>query len=245
MSKFLDADQKMITHAEKSDWKRFRRVPVAPVLSELLIMRKNYLNEQGIYGEVLDSSTIILGAEDMKNLKKKNIICKVSRAQEYCRKLVKVANIPEQYLLLPDADGERYTDIYKYNGDIFLSNLRMRLNHECKMTAGQICYIIGVEGIDTLSRHYCDYSNSLMQYAMVEMMNRWTAKYLLKLQGKLSKPSESGIIRLNKVQQFNAESSMCNEVDLVFGSDGKEEKQMEITVDCQHGAGVEIKRYKR
>lgn len=94
---------------------------------------------------------LILGAEDMKNLKKKNIICKVGRAQEYCRKLVKVANIPEQYLLLPDAEGERYTDIYKYNGDIFLSNLRMRLNHECKMTAGQICYIIGVEGIDTLS----------------------------------------------------------------------------------------------
>ena len=235
----------MITHAEKSDWKRFRRVPVAPVLSELLIMRKNYLNEQGIYGEVLDSSTIILGAEDMKNLKKKNIICKVSRAQEYCRKLVKVANIPEQYLLLPDADGERYTDIYKYNGDIFLSNLRMRLNHECKMTAGQICYIIGVEGIDTLSRHYCDYSNSLMQYSMVEMMNRWTAKYLLKLQGKVSKPSESGTVRLNKVQQFDAESSICNEVDLVFGSDGKEEKQMEINVDCQHGAEVEVKRYKR
>ena len=38
---------------------------------------------------------------------------------------------------------------------------------------------------------------------------------------------------------------MCNEVDLVFGSDGKEEKQMEITVDCQHGAEVEVKRYKR
>ena len=245
VSKFLDADQKMITHAEKSDWKRFRRVPVAPVLSELLIMRKNYLNEQGIYGESLDASTIILGAEDMKNLKKKNIICKVSRAQEYCRRLVKVANIPEQYLLLPDAEGERYTDIYKYNGDIFLSNLRMRLNHECKMTAGQICYIIGVEGIDTLSRHYCDYSNSLMQYAMVEMMNRWTAKYLLKLQGKVSKPSESGTVRLNKVQQFDTDSSMCNEVDLVFGSDGKEEKQIEITVDCQHGAEVEVKRYKR
>ena len=87
-------------------------------------------------------------------------------------------HIPEQYLLLPDAEGERYTDIYKYNGDIFLSNLRMRLNHECKMTAGQICYIIGVEGIDTLSRHYCDYSNSLMQYAMVEMMNRWTPIFI-------------------------------------------------------------------
>ncbi len=216
-----------------------------PVLSELLIMRKNYLYEQGIYGEVLDSSTIILGAEDMKNLKRKNIICKVSRAQEYCRKLVKVANIPEQYLLLPDAEGERYTDIYKYNGDIFLSNLRMRLNHECKMTAGQICYIIGVEGIDTLSRHYCDYSNSLMQYAMAEMMNRWAAKYLLKLQGKFSKPSESGNVRLNKIQQFDTDSSMCNEVDLVFGSDGKEEKQIEITVDCQHGAEVEVKRYKR
>lgn len=71
VSKFLDADQKMITHAEKSDWKRFRRVPVAPVLSELLIMRKNYLYEQGIYGEVLDSSTIILGAEDMKILRRK------------------------------------------------------------------------------------------------------------------------------------------------------------------------------
>ena len=77
------------------------------------------------------------------------------------------------------------------------------------------------------------------------MMNRWTAKYLLKLQGKFSKPSESGTVRLNKAQQFEAESSMCNEVDLVFGSDGKEEKQMEITVDCQHGAEVEIKRYKR
>ena len=84
-----------------------------------------------------------------------------------------------------------------------------------------------------------------MQYAMVEMMNRWAAKYLLKLQGKVSKPSESGTVRLNKAQQFEVESSMCNEVDLVFGSDGKEEKQMEITVDCQHGAEVEVKRYKR
>ena len=39
---------------------------------------------------------------------------------------------------------------------------------------------------------------------------------------------ESGNVRLNKIQQFDTDSSMCNEVDLVFGSDGKEEKQIEI-----------------
>ena len=76
-------------------------------------------------------------------------------------------------------------------------------------------------------------------------MNRWTAKYLLKLQGKVSKPSESGNVRLNKVQQFDAESSVCNEVDLLFDHSEEGEKQIEITVDCQHGAEVEVKRYKR
>ena len=127
----------------------------------------------------MEQSPIVLASEEIKSLKRggRSLFCKPAKAQEYCKRLVEQANISEHLLILPDAKGEMVTDVHKYHGDIFVSNLRRQLNQCCKMTMGEINYILGVVGNDTFSRHYCDYSNEMVMYAMVQKMSRWTTNY--------------------------------------------------------------------
>lgn len=244
ITKFMKSDEKAMLHSERNDWKRFRCVPLPQVLCVLLNMRKNYLRDVGVKEENLSFSPIVLAAEDLKSLKKgtKRLSCKVNRAQDYCRKLVKIADIPEQILLLPDVNGEKYTDIYKYNGDIFLSNIRMKLNHECKMTVGEINYIVGVEGNDTLSRHYIDYSNSALQVAMVRKMNRWTAKYMRELMRAKEMGNSRGSVEENQVITLGGDEYECSSGEIIVSASA--DGRLELSFDSLHGIELEIKRYR-
>lgn len=246
VTKFLDAQGKIITHAQKEDWTRFRCVPVARPLKLLLDQRKQYLLDMNVDARMLEQSPIVLATEDIKRLKKgeKNMFCKPIKAQEYCKKILSQANISEQWLILPDAEGERHTDIYKYHGDIFVSNLKMRLNHNCKMTMGEICYILGAVGNDTFSRHYCDYSNELVLYSMIEKMNRWTSKYeagMCKI--KETQPAKKNVeIDRQKIRSSSL-SSHCASSQITLKNEGVIASTIQISVDCKHGYEIENVKY--
>ena len=71
ITKFTDSKGKIILHAERENWKRFRIVPVATVLSRLLEQRWHYLIELGIDEDYLLSCPIVLQEEQIANMKKK------------------------------------------------------------------------------------------------------------------------------------------------------------------------------
>lgn len=242
ITKFMGVD-KIELHSDKEAWKKYRCVPVANILSELLERRRSYLRDLGVD---IDDTPIVLAAEEIKSLKKggKNLYCNVGKGQEYCRRLIKVAEIPENIVILPDAEGERTVDLYKYNGDIFVSNIRTRLNHSCKMTNGEISYFLGVDAPDTFSRHYCDYSNSLCQYAMVKKMDRGFGKYV-DIYEKLT-PRENTSMVDNNPKELIVESnnSVCCAAEIMITSLSSDNNIVDIEIECEHGADVEINRYR-
>ncbi|MCR4716783.1 MAG: hypothetical protein K5656_06350, partial [Lachnospiraceae bacterium] len=161
ITKYVDQNGKILLHAEKQNWKRFRIVPSARVLTTILLTRKQYLISLGIDDNYLSDCPIILGEERILDMKGLKMIphCKPSIISQSCNKLIELAKIPENTIILPDAKGDLETDFNRYHGDIFQTNFRDKSNHNAFMTNGEINYLLGVEAPDTFSRYYCDYSN--------------------------------------------------------------------------------------
>ena len=155
----------------------YRKIPVAPVLSDMLNSRLTYMRAVlGYTDSEIKSTPIVLGSERSATSKAKCSHCKYSNASKICRQIIEAADIPTQELILPGTDGI-IVDMNKYMGDIFYSNFRHRANHICNFTRGELSYMLGNKAPDTFSQHYCDYSSDLIQYAIVQKLRRWTFKY--------------------------------------------------------------------
>ena len=179
ITKFVDQNGTVMLHSEKQNWKRFRIVPSAKILTILLLARKAYLIGSGVDEEYLQDCPIILGEErisDMKN-KKKISHCKPMIISKSGNALIKQADIPENIIVLPDAKNDLASDFNRYHGDIFQTNFRDKANHSAFMTNGEINYILGVDAPDTFSRYYCDYSNDYIQLGIIQKMCRWELSY--------------------------------------------------------------------
>lgn len=179
ITKFVDSKGKLKSHSERENWKRFRIVPSAKILSCLLLERKKYLIGKGIDKGYLMDCPIILENEcisDMKKGKEMNH-CRPGKISSISNELIQVAGIPKNEIILPDERGELITDLNRYHGDIFLSNFRHKANHVAYLTIGEINYMIGIDAPDTFSRHYCDYSNDFLQKAIIQKLRRWEYGY--------------------------------------------------------------------
>lgn len=238
VSKFVGLKGNMVTHASKEDWLKFRLVPVARPLRILLLQRKEYLLVNGIANKDMDFMPIVALEEDQ------NAFAKTSKAQEVCRKTLSHARIEKQQLLLPDAKGELLTDIYKYGGDIFVTNLKMRLNHDCGMTLGEINYVLGIKSNDTFSQHYCDYSNSLVQYAMIGKMNRWTAGYESMLSDIQEAIFDTGVIDDYKQKiESGPYGSKCASGEIILKSVEESGCNIKMKISALHEPEITVKMY--
>ena len=164
----------------KQAWKAFRLLPLVPELSEMLIARKNYLLAVCHLSEKeLNGTPIILRADpagtQAQPLKLEG--CSPQTLARKCKKVIDVAEIQSQILLLPDEINPLESDLAKYQGNIFRTNFKYRANHTCGLTRGEINYILGISPPDTFSRHYCDYTNDFIQLAMAHKLQRWTASF--------------------------------------------------------------------
>lgn len=179
ITRFVDQNGKLMQHAEKQNWKRFRVIPAAEVLSALLLTRKHYLIDLGINEEYLSDCPIVLGEErisDMKGLKR-IAHCKPSIISKSGNELIKLADIPENTIVLPDERNDLITDFNRYHGDIFQTNFRDKANHNAFLTNGEINYVLGVDAPDTFSRYYCDYTNDYVQLGIIQKLCRWELCY--------------------------------------------------------------------
>ncbi len=241
--KYCEKDGKITSYSSKEIWKRFRLVPITKPLRVILLQRRDYLKGLGYHETELAEMPIICAREIFKYEYKPNRVTKPTKVAEYCRELLKVAEIPEQMLVLPDSENEMVTDIYKYNGDIFLSNLRMHLNHDCKFTIGESNSMIGMEGIDTFSRHYCDYGHDLIQYGMIHKMCRWSSKYEAKL--LWLRRGSASYKQISKSGEIKSPNYITDCAMMVFEihSKDKENQNIKMEIDCNFGANVEIRSY--
>ena len=167
--------------SETASADKIRLVPVAPLLARMMNDRLDYL----IHTYGVDMSTMkdypVVFVQEVKDSvlpEPKALRCSSRRLAGFSREFANKADIPEHILVLPiNDDSGVETDISKYEGDIFRAHFRYRANHSCSMTRGEVSYILGNTPLDTFSKHYCDYTNDLIQYGMIRKLDRWTSVF--------------------------------------------------------------------
>ena len=169
-----------------------RLVPVSTLLARMLNARLGYLKHTyGTDMRTIKNYPIVFAQEvsDSSLPDPETLRCSARRLAGFSREFVDKADISENILVLPINDDEGVeTDISKYEGDIFRANFRYRANHSCSMTRGEVSYILGNTPPDTFSRHYCDYTNDMIQYGMSRKLDRWTSVF----ERKSAAPSSTG-----------------------------------------------------
>ena len=242
--KFLSDEGTVIYHA---DGTACRKVPVAPLLADMLNSRKTYLQLVCGFTEAELQQLPIIMPNNKKTLAvlSKPSFCKYDAAIRVCRSLIEKANIPTQELVLPgDGDKEIVVDMNKYQGDIFYSNFKHRANHTCSFNRGELSYVVGNKAPDTFSQHYCDYTNDLVQYGMVQKLNRWSHVHETGVQNDVQSTSETSTFTRktavhsdHKKNHYNALSITLSPTQEVPGS------FIDVMIECDHGATGSIAVY--
>lgn len=241
--KFLSDEGAVIYHSESN---ACRKVPVAPLLADMLKSRKTYLQAMCGFTEAELQHLPIIMPNNKKTLAalSKPSFCKYDAAIRVCRSLIEKANIPTQELVLP-GDGEALVvDMNKYQGDIFYSNFKHRANHTCSFNRGELSYVVGNKAPDTFSQHYCDYTNDLVQYGMVQKLNRWSHAHETGVQNAVQSTSELSTFTRNtsvhsdrKKNHYNAVSITVSPTKELPGS------YIDVLVECDHGVTGSIAVY--
>jgi hypothetical protein len=169
---YLDQKDCIQKIADRTD-ERYRSVPVAPALAEMLLAYKHALLSSGQKADLLELRPIITQAPVGEKP------CRQKTGTAVCAELVEKAKLPGVTMRLPDGDEGRVTDLGRYGGDIYYSNIKFYLRHLCGFTEGELRYFLGLTAIDTLSAHYCDYATAILQHKMAVKLSRWTALYSL------------------------------------------------------------------
>ena len=241
--KFLSDEGAVIYHSEGT---ACRKVPVAPLLADMLNSRKTYLKTMCGFTEAELQHLPIIMPDNKKTVAvlSKPSFFRYDAAIRVCRSLIEKANIPTQELVLP-GDGEALVvDMNKYQGDIFYSNFKHRANHTCSFTRGELSYVVGNKAPDTFSQHYCDYTNDLVQYGMVQKLNRWSYAHETSVQNAVQSTSELSTFTRNttvhsdrKKNHYNAVSITVSPTKEVSGS------YIDVLVECDHGVTGSIAVY--
>ena len=245
VNKYIDDEGKPVSHAENGNLNRLRIVPVTGILRTVLLRRKSYLISLGIKSGTLDETPIILKKEEYGNLveDQSGSYCKPKKISDACRKLIEKAEIPKELIVLPDDRNEMRTDIFKYLGDLFLSNFTNRAKNIAGLSLGELNYIVGIDAPDTFSKHYCDYSNDFIQYGIIQKLERWTASY----RGEIEKIRYQSPAAIEKTGEFQMKAGPFNKkntvMEMIIQNQTSHEGTLSIAV--AHGAAIDVIPYGR
>lgn len=245
ITKSVDQNGHVISNSEKSNWNRFRIIPSAKVLTLLLLARKQHLIDNGINEDYLKTCPVILAEERLSDMKRRVPIshCKPRIISKSGNELIKLANIPENIVVLPDEKNDLTTDFNRYHGDILQVNFLSKANHSALMTMGEINYILGIEAPDTFSRYYCDYTNDFIQTEIIQKLSRWEIVYERLFSGtKLSLPSHGEKNGKATISVGPYKDGLAS-VDLII--DNNNDAPVDITIKSTHGIDVNTTKYKK
>jgi len=242
--KYLSDEGTVIYHA---DGTACRKVPVAPLLADMLNSRKTYLQLACGFTETELQQLPIIMPDNKKTLAalSKPPYCKYDAAIRVCRSLIEKADIPTQELVLPgDGDKEIVVDMNKYQGDIFYSNFKHRANHTCSFNRGELSYVVGNKAPDTFSQHYCDYANDLVQYGMVQKLNRWSHTHEIGGQNAVQSTSEASTFTRKTVVHSDHKKNHYNALSITLSSTQEVPGSfIDVMIECDHGATGSIAVY--
>lgn len=245
---YLDANNLAKSYVQYHNQKKLRKIPLAPVLADVLIHRQDYLQKRyGYLPEDILEQPIVLEKEIINRRKKKFDFCSREMARKVSRKLLEKAEIPEDRLSLLDGDQQFSTDLNTTSRDLYYANFQHKSTIVCGFTDGQFCYVTGTKPEDTLSEHYVDYANDFLQYDMVCRLNRWG--YIYTPQPELDHGEAK--LYMGEVNSECLEKAEANPVGLASLSmdliirPTEETGEIMLTVQSNHGVQGKITVYGR
>lgn len=179
VTKFVDNNGKLISHALEDNWEKYRVLPLGEAVSQMILSRKRHLVSMGIDEAVLIEYPIIMAQERIDHIRKgyKAEYCKPPVVAGKCREAVSKAEVPEHIIILPESGTEIETNINSFGGDIFRTNFRDKVLNDAGFGLDELNYYLGLKKPDTFSQHYCDYTNDYVQLIMAKKLDRWMDKY--------------------------------------------------------------------
>lgn len=244
VTKFIDDKGRVISHMDNEDISKYRWIPVAQPLKIILNMRKQFLNDKGIDDRDLDYMPIVMNKEEFSKLKNpKSMMMKSYDARNICKQALDELNFENDIVILPDEFNEITTDLYKYNGDIFVSNFWKKLNHLCGFENGEIDYILGRKSKVTFWKHYCDLTNDISQSIMAVKMNRWVSYYTAILEKHLdTAPVLSNWDKKSKIQT-GPYNEACSYTEISINNNSMKAIDVELNIEVAHGYEYKVNTY--
>lgn len=186
----IDREGKSVIYGTQDDWKRFRLIPLVPELTRQLFIRKQrWMAKYKLTEEKMLNLPIF--CENYDRRRKQQQIMRYEVVNRICRDTIAALKIPKFEVRLP-GEKELITNLNRYYSDLFLSNFRYHANHTCRMTRGEINYLLGLEQEDTYAKHYFDYTNDALQYQMLRKLIRWSV--LLRPSGDRSDAEDPAMV---------------------------------------------------
>lgn len=243
VNKSVDGKGKTVSHRMNGRENRIRIVPVTRLLRDVLIRRKKLLLDSGISEDTLLRSPIILQEERRGSASKERVPlhCKPWKITDICSQLIKKAEIPEELIVLPDDRFEMVTDIYRYLGDIFLSNFTYKAKNAAGFTNDEVSYVTGTEAPNTLANYYCDYFNPFIQVGMIQKLERWSAGYRKDFERVRYAVPYSGIKEGGFSINAGPFGKRNTSAELIIHNESDHPEI--LRVDGKHGTYVEISEY--
>ena len=244
VTKFVDDKGKVISHMDNEDLSKYRWIPVAQPLKILLNLRKKFLNDSGMDDRELDNMPIVMNKEALlKSSTPKSMMMRTYDARNICKKALDELNLENDIIILPDEFNEITTDLYKYNGDIFVSNFWKKLNHICGFQNGEIDYILGRKSKVTFWKHYCDLTHDISQSIMAVKMNRWVSRYTAVIEKHIDEsPVLSDWNQKTKVQN-GPYNGACSYTEISINNNSTKSIDVELSIETNHGYEYKVNTY--
>lgn len=214
---------------------QFRQVPITPLLKRELDKRYDSILASGKISEDALADMPIM-ATDKQLFGGEKLFIKPGNVRNLSNKAISVLQATDVVVTLHDnKGGKEKKNLTRYSGDIFRSNFRTKVMFEAGFLEREVIYLFGLRQKNTYARHYCDYTNSLLQSYLHAKLSRW--EYALQYEAKI--PVTRQQIALKSVAEFSVSGFETAEFEMSFGSlSGNREK---VIVDVENQNGVDLK----
>lgn len=156
--------------------RQYRKVPSVTILSNILIQRRQYVQDQyGVTAEAVMEQPMIYSEEPgakRVGRKKTTPHCTIRQARTISAAALEKAEIPSKVIDLLDGEASFQEDLNASRNDLYYSNFLHHANNVCGISEGALCYVVGRKGHTCFSEHYIDYRNDFLQLDMIQRLNR-------------------------------------------------------------------------
>lgn len=132
---------------------------------------------------------------------------------------------------LPNSD--KIIDYSKQGNNLFHTNYQFHAISDCGLTLGELNYIIGNSDTDTFSKHYCDFSNDLIQLQLAEKLDRWADAHFKNTEPKIDLAKKMITKSSYQLKPIEAGKNEYAEVTIIISS--SDSFSGEIIIENEHG----------